>query len=98
MTGTPISEFARREIDAIERELMNVRAVPTGRPIQSALRARDLLSKLRLIQREGERQRGRALAQRIADGLCAVLGDTCLTHNEPYDPGHANHYSGSTLD
>lgn len=95
---TPVSEFAHRRLAAISKTLIQVAG--TDDWLQSHLdRYADRLHiELMRIIREEEQERGAALAQRIADGQCAVLGDTCLAHNEPYDAGHSYRYNGGTLD
>lgn len=40
-------------------------------------------------------ERGELLAQRIADGKCAVLGETCLTHHVPNDVYHTVFHGGT---
>ena len=85
---TPTSVFAQREIDETTFAMLTlVSSLTNPDPIRQ--RARHLVGVLHQIRSEEERERGQGLAQRIADGLCAVLGETCLTHNETADLGHA---------
>ena len=79
---TPASTFAKRRQTAIAKALIR-----HNRFKVEGDSAR-LDAELMAIHREDERERGEGLAQRIADGLCAVLGDTCLTHNQKADLGH----------
>jgi len=83
---TPIAHFANRRRRAIEVALERV--LGNSNLIYATKVGQRLQSDLFLIQRAEEVERGAALAQRIADGLCAVLGDTCLTHNQKADLGH----------
>jgi hypothetical protein len=44
---------------------------------------------IRQAERLDDNLRGPGLADRISEGLCAIVGTWCLTHNVPEDPGHA---------
>ena len=87
MTDTPIAVFAQRQIDVIEESFTTAPLAARG-VTDAHARAGMVFSRLTSIRREEEVQRGLGLAQRIADGECAVLGNTCLTHNEEMTPGH----------
>jgi hypothetical protein len=86
----PTSEFARQRLEAILRV---IGPVHDGYQI-----AQGLHTEIMATVFAEEMQRGAGLAQRIADGLCAVLGGTCLTHNEPFDVIHSHRHNGGTID
>lgn len=97
MSTTPISVFAWRKRDAITESLLGVARNPMTQRLIEQLSS-NLFNTLEDINKEIERERERGLAQRIAEGRCAVLRDWCLTHNEEQNPGHAHRYEGSSLD